>query len=68
MESRRKIPSVDKVVSEIGDCDLPRRLIVDVVRGELGLLRAQKKVPNFSDIMSRIRAAIDALQLGIEER
>src|SRR2546421_5543247 len=63
-ESRRKIPSVDKVVCEIGNCDLPRRVIVDVVRHELGLLRAEKKVPNFSGLMSRVRTAIDALQLA----
>src|SRR5213082_3745930 len=63
-ESRRKIPSVYKVVSEIGNCDLPRRVIVDVVRHELGLLRAEKKVPNFSGVMRRVRAAIDALQLA----
>src|SRR5438132_6299965 len=63
-ESRRKIPSVDKVVCEIGNCDRPRRVIVDVVRHELGLLRAEKKVPNFSGVMSRIRTAIDALQLA----
>jgi L-seryl-tRNA(Ser) seleniumtransferase len=63
-ESRRKIPSVDKVVCEIGNCDLPHRVIVDVVRHELGLLRAEKKVPNFSGVMSRVRTAIDALQLA----
>src|SRR5438067_4418909 len=62
--SLRKIPSVDKVVGEIGGCDLPRRVIVDVVRHELGLLRAEKKVPNFSGVMSRVRTAVDALQLA----
>src|SRR5438067_13606003 len=60
----RKIPSVEKVVCEIDDCDLPRRVVVDVVRHELGLLRAEKKIPNFSEVMSRIRAAIEALQLA----
>src|SRR5947208_16662075 len=63
-ESLRKIPSVDKVVGEIGDCDLPRRVVVDVVRHELGLLRAEKKIPNFSGVMSRIRAVTNALQLA----
>jgi L-seryl-tRNA(Ser) seleniumtransferase len=63
-ESLRKIPSVDRVVGEIGDCDLPRRVVVDVVRHELELLRADKKIPNFSGVMSRIRAAIDVLQLA----
>jgi L-seryl-tRNA(Ser) seleniumtransferase len=62
--SLRKIPSVDKVVGEIGGCDLPRRVVVDVVRHELGLLRSEKRVPNFSGVMSRIRAGIDALQLA----
>src|SRR5213080_2366653 len=63
-ESLRKIPSVDKVVAEIGGCDLPRRVVVDVVRHELGWLRAEKKIPNFSGVMSRVRAAIDTLQLA----
>src|SRR5437870_9885725 len=63
-ESLRKIPSVDKVVSEVGGCNLPRRVVVDIVRHELGLLRAEKKIPNFSGVMSRVRAAIDTLQLA----
>jgi len=62
--SLRKIPSVDKVVAEIGDCDVPRRVVVDIVRDQLGSLRAEKKIPNFSGVMSRVRAAIDALQLA----
>jgi len=62
--SLRKIPSVDKVVGEIGGCDLPRRVVVDVVRHELGLLRAEKKIPNFSGVMSRVRAAIEVLRLA----
>jgi L-seryl-tRNA(Ser) seleniumtransferase len=63
-KSLRKIPSVDKVVAEIGGYDVPRRVVVDVVRHELGLLRAEKKIPNFGGVMSRVRAAIDALQLA----
>src|SRR5437762_2367263 len=63
-ESLRKIPSVDKVVGEIGDCDLPRRVVVEVVRHELGSLRREERIPNFSGVMSRIRAAIDTLQLA----
>ena len=62
--SLRKIPSVDKVVGKIGDCDLPRRVVVDVVRQEIGLLRAEKKIPNFSGVMSRVRAAIEVLRLA----
>jgi L-seryl-tRNA(Ser) seleniumtransferase len=64
IKSLRKIPSVDKVVAEIGGCDLPRRVVVDIVRHELGWLRAEKKIPNFSGVMRRVRAAIDVLQLA----
>ena len=62
--SLRKIPSVDKVVGEIGDCDLPRRVVVAVVRHELATMRAQKNIPDFSGVMSRIRTAIDVLRLA----
>ena len=62
--SLRKIPSVDKVVGEIGECDLPRRVVVAVVRQELALMRAEKKIPNVSGVMSRIRGAIEVLRLA----
>lgn len=62
--SLRKIPSVDKVVGMIGDCDLPRRVVVDVVRHELRRLRAEKKIPNFSGVMGRVRAAIEVFRLA----
>jgi L-seryl-tRNA(Ser) seleniumtransferase len=55
---------VDKVAGEIGDCDLPRPVVVAVVRQELALMRAEKKIPNFSGTMSRVRAAIEVLQLA----
>jgi L-seryl-tRNA(Ser) seleniumtransferase len=58
------IPSVDKVVGMIGDCDLPRRVVVDVVRQELGRLRAEKKIPNFSGVMGRVRAAVEVFRLA----
>jgi L-seryl-tRNA(Ser) seleniumtransferase len=60
----REIPSVDKLVGEIGDCDLPRRVVVDVIRRELGLLRAEKKIPNFSGVISRIHEAIEGLRFA----
>ena len=63
-KSLRKIPSVDKVVAEIGGCDVPRRVVVDIVRDRLGSLRAEKKIPKFSGVMSPVRAAIDVLQLA----
>jgi L-seryl-tRNA(Ser) seleniumtransferase len=60
----RKIPSVDKVVSEIGDCDLPRPVIVALVRRELSAMRAGKSVPDFAAVVSRVRAGVDDLRLS----
>jgi L-seryl-tRNA(Ser) seleniumtransferase len=55
---------VDKVVGMIGECDLPRRVVVEAVRHEIGLLRAEKKIPNLSGVMIRVRAAIEVLRLA----
>ena len=63
-DSLRQIPSVDKLVGEIGDCDLPRPVIVTVVRRVLALMRKEKKIPNGSGVRSRVRAAIDAVRLA----
>ena len=63
-DSLRQIPSVDKLVGEIGDCDLPRPVIVAVVRRVLALMRKEKKIPNGSGVRSRVRAAIDAVRLA----
>ena len=60
----RKIPSVDKVVSEIGDGVLPRTVLVALVRRELSAVRAGKDVPDFSAIISHLRASIDDLRLS----
>jgi L-seryl-tRNA(Ser) seleniumtransferase len=62
--SLRKIPSVDKVVSKIGDCDLPRPVIVALVRRELSVMRAGKSVPGFAAVMRRVRTAVDDLRLS----
>ena len=63
-DSLRQIPSVDKLVGEIGDCDVPRPVIVAVVRRVLALMRKEKKIPNGSGVRSRVRAAIDAVRLA----
>jgi L-seryl-tRNA(Ser) seleniumtransferase len=59
----RELPAVDKVVGEIGQCDLPRRVVVDVIRRELGLLRAEKNIPSFSGVVRRVRERLEALRL-----
>jgi L-seryl-tRNA(Ser) seleniumtransferase len=61
--SLRKIPSVDKIVGEIGDCDLPRPVVVEVVRQQLALMRTEKKIPNLAGVLQRVRTAIEGLRL-----
>jgi L-seryl-tRNA(Ser) seleniumtransferase len=61
--SLRKIPSVEKVVCELGYSDLPRPVIVALVRRELSAMRAGKSVPEFAGVVNRVRAAVDQLRL-----
>ena len=53
--SRRAIPAVEKVLQSVQGVDLPRALVVAVVRHELSALRAEKKIPSFDSIVQRIR-------------
>ncbi len=60
--SRRKIPAVNRVLDVLGDYDLPRPLIVDLVRRELSRLRAHAQTPEFASIVDLVRAAIGQLR------
>lgn len=62
--SRRAIPSVDRVLREIGPVDLPRAALVALVRRELAACRAGAEPITTEQVMERIRAAIDDLRLG----
>src|SRR4029078_2905828 len=58
----RSIPSVDKVLQALGNTDLPRAIVLGVVRRQLDALRRGKQpVPDFdrvvADVQSRLRAA-----------
>jgi L-seryl-tRNA(Ser) seleniumtransferase len=54
----RAIPSVEKVLSALGDAGVPRPIVLKLVRGELELLRRQKTIPGFDAIVAHIRAAL----------
>lgn len=66
--SLRAIPSVDRILRELGDIDLPRPVILAIIRRELDSVRADASkpdgnAPDFAiDTFSRIRAAIDDLR------
>ncbi len=66
--ARRAIPAVNKVLDSLGAeasparTDLPRPLVVDVVRRELAELREVREIPEFGTIVERVRIAIQKLQ------
>ena len=56
--SRRTIPAVTKVLDSFGEIDLPRPLIVDLVRQELSKIRAEGEIPDFKSIINLVDAAL----------
>lgn len=61
-DARRHIPAVNSVLEAIGDTELPRPLVLDLVRRELRIERAKKKVSSLDPIVQRVRSAIDSLR------
>src|SRR5437870_4587058 len=59
---RRDIPAVSKVLDALGDYDLPRPLIVDVVRRELSKVREKAETPEFESIVDLVRGSIEGLR------
>jgi L-seryl-tRNA(Ser) seleniumtransferase len=66
--SRRAIPAVTKILDSLGEkasparTELPRPLIVDLVRQELALIRRQAEIPEFSVIIDRVCASLEKLR------
>src|SRR5947207_4106997 len=61
-QSRRAIPAVSKILDSLGPIDLPRPLVVDLVREELAKLRRSKKIPDFGTVVDLVRAALENLR------
>src|SRR5260370_448414 len=68
VKPRRAIPAVSKILDSLGEeasparTDLPRPLIVDVVRQELAQIRRQRQVPEFSALVDLVRASLENLR------
>jgi L-seryl-tRNA(Ser) seleniumtransferase len=58
----RSIPAVEKVLQALGDTDLPRPLVVKVVRRELAALRTQKSIPAFEAVLAAVQSALRDLR------
>jgi L-seryl-tRNA(Ser) seleniumtransferase len=66
--SRRAIPAVHKILDALGETagpartDLPRPLIVDLVRAELSRIRRARRIPEFKVIVDLVRGALEKLR------
>ena len=66
--SRRAIPAVNKILDSLGEqvsparTDLPRPLILDVVREELAQIRRQREIPEFDAVVDLVRDALEKLR------
>jgi L-seryl-tRNA(Ser) seleniumtransferase len=63
--SRRHIPAVNKVLEALDAIDLPRPVIVTMVRRELSALRESDKIFTFEDVFERV---LDALNRHVRSR
>jgi L-seryl-tRNA(Ser) seleniumtransferase len=62
--SRRAIPAVTKILDSLGEIDLPRPLIVDLVRRELSKVRKANQIPGFESIVDLVRVAVGKFRAG----
>jgi L-seryl-tRNA(Ser) seleniumtransferase len=60
--SLRGIPSVDKILQALGDTGLPAPIVVDAVRRELGGLRREKSIPDFGEVVLRVKSVLQELR------
>src|SRR4029077_15375637 len=57
--SRREIPAVNKVLDALGEYDLPRPLVVDLVRRGLSKIRSNSEIPEFETTVERLHRSLE---------
>ena len=58
-QSRRHLPAVNKVLAALDHLDLPRRVVVAIVRRELAALRESDSVVTFDEVFNQVMHALD---------
>jgi L-seryl-tRNA(Ser) seleniumtransferase len=58
---RRDIPSVDKVLEAVGGQDVPRPMVVQLVREKLKAIRKTGEIPDFDTLVASINDALESL-------
>src|SRR5437667_12069681 len=57
--ARRQIPAVGRILDALGQCDLPRPVVVDLIRRKLSQIRAASDIPEFESIVADLRRSVD---------
>ena len=58
-DKRRQIPAVSQILDALGDSDLPRRFVVEVVRRKLSQIRTSNALSEFESIVAHVRRSLD---------
>ena len=58
-DKRRQIPAVSKILDALGDYDLPRPFVVEIVRRKLSEIRASSAGSKFEAIVDHVRCSLD---------
>jgi L-seryl-tRNA(Ser) seleniumtransferase len=64
----RAIPSVDKILHALGDTELPRPVVVSIVRKRLVVLRREKSVPEFDELLEQLRILLREVRVSRIQR
>ncbi len=68
--SRRDIPAVNKILDALSEHEfasprtrqLPRAMVVDLVRRELSKIRSSKKIPEIGSVVEQVHRSLEALR------
>src|SRR5205823_4599512 len=58
-DKRRQIPAVSKILNALGNFDLPRPFVVEIVRRKLSQIRANSALSGFEAIVAHVRRSLD---------
>jgi L-seryl-tRNA(Ser) seleniumtransferase len=61
-DKRRQIPAVSKILDALGNSNLPRAFVVEIVRRKLSQVRASSAASEFEAIVAHVRRSLDELR------
>jgi len=61
LRAKRGIPSVDRILREVGDYSLPRPMVLKVVRDTLETIRSGSDIPGPETILEQVNAELESL-------